>query len=134
MSWPRAPLSVRAIARCGRAYDRSSRRRPVIHPVADLLPQRRAGQAITGLGGGQRAAAGWGLSSALPAPSLDPLRFVASLALRGTALLDELLGALASDLDLPLPGGETLAPQKLARLRLLSGMDPLYEETAKGTA
>jgi hypothetical protein len=81
--------------------------------------------AISGLGG---RAAQWGLQTEPPWPSLSPLPFVTRLATDGIAMIDALLCALATDLELePLAEINVVEPRKLARLRLLSGMDPLYD-------
>lgn len=86
-------------------------------------------EAIKRLPGGQRRVAQWGLRIGPPTPSLAPLPFVTSLALKGMALLDCLLGALAVDLELPPKNFEpVIEKRKLFRLRLLSGLDPGYPE------
>jgi len=84
--------------------------------------------AISGLGGREGGSAQWGLQTKPPWPSLSPLPFVTRLAKDGIALIDALLRALATDLELePLAEINVVEPRKLARLRLLSGMDPLYD-------
>jgi hypothetical protein len=90
---------------------------------------------INKLGGGPGGAAGWGLREDGYEPSLAPSAFVGQLASRGMALLNDLLGALASDLELgPLSDGAVIQSQTLRRIRLLSGMDPDYVANGSTTA
>lgn len=84
-------------------------------------------ESIRALGGGTAGASHWGLREDGHEPSLAPSVFVGRLAVRGMALLNDLLGALASDLELgPLSSDPIVQPQTLRRIRLLSGMDPDY--------
>jgi hypothetical protein len=51
------------------------------------------------------------------------------LSLRGMALMNDLLAGLVADLGLPeLTGPYPVEPRKLHRIRLLSGMNPQYDE------
>jgi hypothetical protein len=79
--------------------------------------------------GGRSAAEQWGLRIDGWKPSLAPLRFVRVLALRGMALVDDLLAGLANDLNLPeLSGPYPVKSRKLQRIRLLTGMHPQYDD------
>ncbi len=82
-------------------------------------------QTVDGRNGAER----WGLKVDGWQPSLAPLRFVRMLSLRGMALLDDLLAGLAADLDLAeLAGPYPVGPRKLHRIRLLTGIDPQYDD------
>jgi hypothetical protein len=94
--------------------------------IAELSEEQvSAIQAVDGRNGAER----WGLKVDGWQPSLAPLRFVRMLSLRGMALLDDLLAGLAADLELPeLSGPYPVEPRKLHRIRLLTGMDPQYDD------
>lgn len=94
--------------------------------IAELSEEQvSAIQVVDGRNGAER----WGLKVDGWQPSLAPLTFVRMLSLRGMALLDDLLAGLAADLDLPeLSGPYPVKPRKLHRIRLLTGMDPQYDD------
>ncbi|HSS33093.1 MAG TPA: hypothetical protein VLL27_07410 [Solirubrobacterales bacterium] len=94
--------------------------------IAELSKEQvGAIKAVDGHNGAER----WGLKIDGWQPSLAPLRFVRMLSLRGMALMDDLLAGLAGDLDLPEPTGPyPVEPRKLHRIRLLTGMDPRYDD------
>jgi hypothetical protein len=93
--------------------------------IAELSEKQVAAiEEVDGRSGVER----WGLKIDGWRPSLAPLRFVRTLSLRGMALLDDLLAGLAADLDLPeLSGPYPVEPRRLHRIRLLTGMDPQYD-------
>ena len=94
--------------------------------IAELSEEQvSAIQAVGRRNGAER----WGLKVDGWQPSLAPLRFVRMFSLRGMALLDDLLAGLAADLKLPELGGPyPVKPRKLHRIRLLTGMDPQYDD------
>jgi hypothetical protein len=80
-------------------------------------------QALEGLGKTSGRPERWGLRLSGEHASLDPVAFVHQLATEGTALLDDLLGALCDDLgasDEPVDIPTSAAT--LRRLRLLTGL------------
>jgi hypothetical protein len=90
---------------------------------AEINPEQR--EALEGLGKASGRPERWGLRLSGDHASLDPVAFVHQLATEGTALLDDLLGALCDDLevsnepvDLPTPAAT------LRYLRLLTGTGP----------
>ena len=84
-------------------------------------------RALEALGTKNGAAKRWGLRRSGTAASLVPLAFATRLAHDGMAVLDDVLGALASDLALPVEphtGPAFMSEVALRRLRLLTGLDP----------
>lgn len=83
--------------------------------------------ALEALGTKNDAAKRWGLRRSGTHASLAPLAFTTRLAHDGMAVLDDVLGALASDLALPVEadaGPAFMSEVALRRLRLLTGLDP----------
>ena len=82
---------------------------------------------LEALGTKNGAAKRWGLRRSGTQASLAPLAFATSLAHEGMRLVDDVLGGLASDMELPAEqdhGPAFMSDRTLQRLRLLNGMDP----------